>query len=143
MMMVSMSMQNINREATRKNVEEWLESVRLYRRIGVVRRETQTTRSYEARYHGTTNTVSKAAEAAAVWNVDQDQKLAEREQRLIRAMEQLAPVERELVQLRYLEGETFDYTVYGELHISERKYYRVKWQALFKLALMLGIEEYL
>ncbi|MFC6546830.1 hypothetical protein [Cohnella cellulosilytica] len=44
-----------------------------------------------------------------------------------RAVERLGRMERRLIELRYLDDEgVFDYQVSGEMHLSERKYYRSK-----------------
>ncbi len=58
----------IDRKQTKKNVEEVLESVRLYKQIGFVRREMKTTPVYTPRYHGQTYSVGKPAEETALWN---------------------------------------------------------------------------
>ncbi|NMH72798.1 hypothetical protein HF078_06920 [Bacillus sp. RO2] len=44
---------------------------------------------------------------------------------------------------RYLEeDEVFDYEIYNELGMSERRYYRFKGRIFYKLAFILRIELY-
>lgn len=131
----------VDRVATRRRVEDELERVRLYRKIGIIRREVSTTVRYEARMHGPTNKVGKVTENTAVWNVDREADLERRSMLLDKALSCLGEMERELIARRYLESEDmFDYLICGELGISERKYRRVKAAALYKLALALNLE---
>ncbi|AWB46973.1 ArpU family transcriptional regulator [Paenibacillus sp. CAA11] len=131
----------INREATRRRVENELGRIRMYRRMGSVRREAATTASYEARLHGATNRVSKPSETVAIWNVDKETELARRSQMMDKALACLNELERELIMKRYLEtDDTYDYLICGDLGVSERKYRRVKAAAIAKLAWALQLE---
>jgi len=131
----------IDKEATRRRVEEHLETVRIYRQIGFVRREMKVTSSLEPRYHGPTNAVRRPAEDVAVWNVDTEERMREMADQVERAVGRLGELERQIIEKRYLKDEeVYDYNVYSELHMSERKYYRLKSKALFKLAFMLRLE---
>lgn len=131
----------VNNEATRKRVEEELETVRIYKRIGMIRREVGTISRYEPRLHGSTNAISKTTENTAVWNVDREQVMESKVVMLDKALLCLNEMERELIRLRYLDtDDTYDYLVCGDLGVSERKYRRVKAQAMYKLALALRLE---
>ncbi|MTV47745.1 ArpU family transcriptional regulator [Heliobacillus mobilis] len=133
----------IDREATRKKVEEALETARIYKQIGFVRREMKQTPSYEPRFHGATNAVGKPAEECAVWNVDTEERLRSLTERVEQAVSRLGRTEREIIEKRYLEDEeTFDYQVWSEIGMSERTYYRAKSRAFYKLAFMLCLEVY-
>jgi phage transcriptional regulator, ArpU family len=132
----------IDRETTRQRVEEYLETARIYRQIGFVRREMKVTASLEPRYHGPTNIVGKPAEEVAVWNADTEERMREITERVERAVGRLGKLEREIIQMRYLEDDVYDYNVYSELHLSERKYYRLKSKAIYKLAFMLRLEAF-
>lgn len=133
----------IDREATRKRVEEALETARVYKQIGSVRRESTLTMSYEPRYHGDTKAVGKPTEEVAVWNVDMEKRIQEITERVEKAVSRLGYREREIIQKRYLEDEdAADYLVYTELGMSERQYYRIKARAFYKLAFMLRLEVY-
>lgn len=134
----------IDREATRKRVEEHLETARIFKQIGFVRRDMKNTTSYGPRYHGATNTVSKPAEDVAAWNVDTEEHLKEIQERVERAVKRLGRLERDIIEKRYLEDEeVYDYNVFTELHMSERKYYRLKSKAIYKLAFMLRLEVFI
>jgi ArpU family phage transcriptional regulator len=131
----------IDKEATRRRVEQYLETARIYRQIGFVRREMKVTATLEPRYHAKTNAVGKPAEKTAVWNVDNEARIRDIEERVEHAVARLGSLEKQIIEKRYLGDEdVFDYDVYTELHLSERKYYRLKSKALFKLAYMLHLE---
>lgn len=133
----------IDRAATRQAVEERLESARIYKQLGFVRRETKVTATYELREGGMTNTVSKVAENAAVYNVDTEARLQQQQEQVERAVSRLSPTERQIIEKRYLEeDEVYDYNVYNEIGVSESKYYRLKSSALLKLAFALCLEVY-
>ena len=133
----------IDREATRKRVEEALETARVYKQIGFVRKVMNSTMSYDPRFHGATNKINRPVEDTAVWNVDTERHMQEVTERVERAVSRLSYREREIIRKRYLEDEdTADYLVFTELGMSERQYYRVKARAFYKLAFMLRLEVY-
>lgn len=131
----------IDRKETQKKVEEVLESVRIYKQIGFIRREMKTTPAYTPRYHGQTYDVGSPAEDTALWNVEHEQEIENLEMNLDRALLRLSRIEREVIQKRYLEEEgSYDYIVHDELGMSARTYGRVKSRAFYKLAFMLRLE---
>lgn len=131
----------IDRKETQKKVEEVLESVRIYKQIGFIRREMKTTPAYTPRYHGQTYDVGSPAEDTALWNVEHEQEIENLEMNLDRALLRLSRIEREVIQKRYLEEEGFyDYMIHDELGMSARTYGRVKSRAFYKLAFMLRLE---
>ncbi|MFD0682389.1 MULTISPECIES: ArpU family phage packaging/lysis transcriptional regulator [unclassified Paenibacillus] len=133
----------IDREATRQAVEERLESARIYKQLGFVRRETKMTASYELREGGSTNIISRAAENAAVYNVDTENRMKEQQEQVDRAVARLGRTERKIIEMRYMEDdEVFDYNVYNEIHIGSTKYYELKSRAIYKLAFALCLEVY-
>ncbi|MDH2334268.1 ArpU family phage packaging/lysis transcriptional regulator [Paenibacillus polymyxa] len=128
-------------EQTRRQVEEHLETVRIYRQMGLIRREVSNTPSYEPRFHGNTNAISKPAESAAVWNVDKEAELEQKSILLDKAMLRLSRKESELLRRRYLEDEdVYDYNVCSDMHMGERTFRRIKARALYKLAFGLRLE---
>ncbi|MCZ8513465.1 ArpU family transcriptional regulator [Paenibacillus filicis] len=134
----------INKAETRRAVEERLESARIYKQIGFIRRETRTTAFYEAREHGTTNMLSNPTENIALWNVKKEERLREEQEQVEMAISMLGEVERQIIEKRYMvDDEVFDYNVIMEMHLSERKYYRLKLRAILKLAFALRLEVYL
>ncbi|OMF31369.1 ArpU family phage packaging/lysis transcriptional regulator [Paenibacillus sp. FSL H8-0259] len=131
----------IDEKETRRRVEEHLETIRLYRQIGFVRRQAALTASPEPRYHGSTNAISRTTENIAIWNTDRGAELEQQSKLLDMAMERLKKSEREIIQLRYLEYEDeYDSILCGELGMSDRKYRRIKSRAIYVLACALGLE---
>jgi len=143
---MSMSVQmtflpKIDRKATQKNVEKVLETVRIYKQIGFVRREMSNTPSYELRFHGQTNKINDPAAECAIWNVDQEEKLRTLAEKVDRALNRLSPTQREIIRRRYLESEgALDYLICGEMGLSKRTYEREKARAFYLMALMLRLE---
>lgn len=131
----------IDETETRRRVEEYLETVRVYRQIGFVRRQAAMTASPEPRYHGTTNAISRQTENIAIWNTDRAAELEQQSKLLDLAMGRLKKSEREIIQRRYLDYEDeYDSILCGELGMSERKYRRVKSRGIYVLACALGLE---
>lgn len=134
----------INREETRKRTERELETARIYKKIGFVRREIKNTPNYEPREHQGTNAISKPCEDVAVWNVDNELRLRQAYDRVQRGLNGLKPVKRRIIEMRYLEDDDVtDYQVYMELNLSERSYYRRKSSALYEMAFAMGLEVYI
>ncbi|RAU93205.1 ArpU family phage packaging/lysis transcriptional regulator [Paenibacillus sp. YN15] len=134
----------INMDETRRRVEERLETARVYKYLGIVRREVRMTSGTEPRYHGATNRIGKATEAAAVWNADQEERMRTAYEDVERAVGSLPDKQGEIIRLRYLsslDGE-MDFQVCQEVHLSERTYRRVKAKAIVNLALALRLEEW-
>ncbi len=131
----------IDRKATQKRVEEVLETARIYKQIGFVRREMKSTPSYSPRFHGQTNEIGAPVEDSAVWNTDQEERIRVLTERVEWAVTKLAKKEREIIKMRYLEEEDgFDYLISQDLNMSERTYRRIKARAFYKLAFMLKLE---
>ncbi|MED0676735.1 ArpU family phage packaging/lysis transcriptional regulator [Aneurinibacillus thermoaerophilus] len=108
--------------------------------IGFVRREIGMTPAYEAWYHGATNKTSDQVAECATWNVDEEERIRQLTERVEWAVSRLSKKEEEIIRKRYLEDESFDYIVAGEVGLSERTYTRVKARAFYKLAFMLKLE---
>ncbi|MEN1934213.1 ArpU family phage packaging/lysis transcriptional regulator [Paenibacillus sp. 102] len=141
----------IDRNATQERLEGVLESVRIYRQFGMIRREMKVTPSYEVRYHGPTLEVGNPLEDVALANVQQSQReewLEKMSFRIDQALSRFcnSPTgknQREIITKRYLEDEDVcDYMVYNEIGMSERTYRRVKARAFYKLAFALRLEVY-
>lgn len=131
----------IDRNATRKRVEGVLETARIYRHIGFIRRETKVISGYEPRFHGSTNKIGKVTEQAAVYNADTEEKLRQLSEELEQALLCLESKEQEIIRKRYLQRECdYDFLLCHEVNLSERTYRRVKARAIEKLAYMLRLE---
>ncbi|KEO82999.1 ArpU family phage packaging/lysis transcriptional regulator [Tumebacillus flagellatus] len=135
---------NIEPKKTRARVEGILESCRLYMQIGYhPGHETRTTARYSLTPSSVTNTFHSSTESIAQKNVDEERRRRELVESVWAAVEMLNDVEKQIVKMRYLEDDdALDYIVFGELNLSERKYYRVKARAFLKLALAMGVAVY-
>lgn len=131
----------INRKETQRKVEEALETARIYKQIGFVRREVSNTPSYAPRFHGQTNKTSSPAEECATWNVDEEDRVRKLTERVDWAVSRLSAKQRRIIQKCYLESEdALDYVVCGELNMSKRTFEREKPVAIYMIALMLRLE---
>lgn len=131
----------IDRKETQRRVEEALETARIYKQIGFVRREISNTPSYEPRFHGQTNKTNAPAEECATWNVDEEERVKKLTERVEWAVSRLSAKQRKIIQKCYLESEdALDYVVCGELNMSKRTFEREKPRAVYMMALMLKLE---
>ncbi|WP_419719466.1 ArpU family phage packaging/lysis transcriptional regulator [Bacillus toyonensis] len=141
----------IDRTATQEKLEGILESVRIYRQFGMIRKEMKVTPSYEVREHGPTHTVGKPLEDVAIANLQQ----SEREEwlelisfRIDQFLNRLGNgsagrIQRDIISKRYLEEEDVcDYMIYNEIGMAERTYRRWKSRAFYNLAFALRLEVY-
>ncbi|OUA58568.1 ArpU family phage packaging/lysis transcriptional regulator [Bacillus thuringiensis] len=139
----------INRAATQEELEGLLESVRIYRQFGMMRKEMKVTPSYEIREHGPTHAVGKPLEDVAMANIQQSKREEWLEIMSVRIDQFLnrlgntraGNIQRDIICKRYLEEEDVcDYMVYNEIGMSERTYRRWKSKAFYKLAFALNLE---
>ncbi|MEK4512273.1 ArpU family phage packaging/lysis transcriptional regulator [Paenibacillus sp. FSL K6-2524] len=131
----------IDQAATRAAVEERLEEVRQYRQIGFIRQEAVITASYEPKFHGPTNAISKPTETIAIRNVDKEAELREKSELLDKAMSKLSSPQREVIERSFLDNEgEYDFISCGEMGISDRTYRRIKASAIQILAAAMRLE---
>ncbi|PEF03353.1 ArpU family transcriptional regulator [Bacillus thuringiensis] len=141
----------IDRTATQEKLEGVLESVRIYRQFGMIRKEMKVTPSYEVREHGPTHTIGKPLEDVAIANLQQ----SEHEEwlelisfRIDQFLNRLGNgsagrIQRDIISKRYLEEEDVcDYMIYNEIGMAERTYRRWKSRAFYNLAFALRLEVY-
>lgn len=138
------SLPEIDREPTRDRVEGALETCRLYMQIGYHPEiEAKTTPAYNMFPASQTNAFHSSTESTAQKNVDEEKRRKEHVERVIAAVNRLGHLEKKIITERYLvDDDIVDYSVWPELNLSERKYYRIKARAFYKLALMLKLEVY-
>ncbi|NBI31248.1 ArpU family phage packaging/lysis transcriptional regulator [Chengkuizengella marina] len=138
---VCFDLPKLDQKATRKKVLKVLRIAREYKQVGFVRKTIQTTPSYALREHGNTYAISKQVEDVGIWNVDRETVMKKAYEAVQLSLPRLYEKERQIIVRRYLEREDVcDLEIYTALHMSERKYYRMKLQAFNKLAYMLRIE---
>lgn len=133
---------SIDRNATRKAVESALEKYRilLLRQYDNLPKITQ---SYSIIPPSNTNKFHSSTEDTAIKNVELEREMNQYLNRMIHAVNRLTQWERAIIIKRYMDEEdVYDYEIYNDIGMSERKYYRVKARAFYKLAFSLKIEVY-
>jgi ArpU family phage transcriptional regulator len=131
----------IDRELTKTAVEGALEKYMIYLLMEPEERMPKVTQSFSLIPPAPSNQFHSSTEDAAVNYLDEVKERQDYLQRIRKAVNRLAIQERGIIINRYMNQEdVFDYEVYNELGMSERKYYRVKGRAFYKLAFMLKIE---
>jgi ArpU family phage transcriptional regulator len=133
----------IDREKTKVAVESALEKYRFYLLTVPEERLPKVTASYSLVPPSTNSEYVSSTERAVVEKVDFEQERDRYLERIVRGVNRLSKLEREVIYKRYLEeGEIFDYEIYNEIGMSERRYYRLKARVFYKLAFILRIEVY-
>ncbi|EJW14745.1 ArpU family phage packaging/lysis transcriptional regulator [Paenibacillus alvei] len=138
-----LSMFKLDEKETWRRVEERLESARLFKRFGFIRREAKVTATYSDMPRSNTNVTSDQTADLSVYNVDREEQLQREYDQVMRAVGRLARIQRRIIELRYLgEEDVYDVNVYVELNMSERAYYYAKSKAIHRLAFALRLEVY-
>ncbi len=133
----------IDRDTTKKLVEAALEKYRIYLLTQSLDNQPKVTQSFSIVPPTNTNKFRSSTEDAAIRNADYDRERSEYIKRIFTAVNRLNYWERAIIIRRYmLEDDVYDYELYNEMGMSERKYYRIKAKAFYKLAFALGIESY-
>jgi len=131
----------LNERETWRRVEERLESARLYKRFGFIRREAKITAVYSdmPRSGGTSDQTADIS----IYNVDREELLQQQYDQVMRAVGRLSKIQRRIIEERYLGDEdVIDINVYVNMHMSERSYYYAKAKAMYRLAYALRLEAY-
>lgn len=130
---------------TKKIVKNILSRYKFLSEFTPVRHMPKSTQSFNMTPVGTNRDLN-AIEAAADKNIKQEQLIKEKE-KLIAAVDAgidtLEEDERYIVEENMLKIDKVpDVLIYTDLHMSKTVYYRIKKQALVKLAFSLGLEVY-
>lgn len=131
----------LNESETWRRVEERLESARLYKRFGFIRREAKITAVYSdmPRSGGTSDQTADIS----IYNVDREELLQQQYDQVMAAVSVLSKTQRRIIEERYLGDEdVIDINVYVNMHMSERSYYYAKAKAMYRLAYALRLEAY-
>lgn len=134
----------LDRKATQKAVESTLAKYRLFKYLTFDEREASTTASYELQ-EGKGSGISDQTAQVAISNADEQKKRKEFCEWIERAVKRLPPMERFLIERRYMREDAeymTDYKVYCfefQPPISERTYAKIRWKAFYKLALNLNV----
>ncbi len=133
----------INREETKLAVENALERYRIYMLTQPEDLQPKTTQQFSFIPLSNTNAFHSSTEQAAVQNVDREIERRNYIKKIQNAINRLGYLERAILILRYMDREEkYDYEVYNQLGMSERKYYRVKGTLFYNFAFALRIEVY-
>ncbi|MGF7046379.1 ArpU family phage transcriptional regulator [Paenibacillus sp. DS2015] len=133
----------IDEDATFDKLEKELKTAFLYKRLGFNRREAVTTPSYEVNESGTNSarTISKQTENIAIHNIDGEDRSKQTYERVTYAIGRLKHVHQRIITTRFMtEPEPSDLSVWLDLNLSERTYYRIKIEAMSELAYALRLE---
>lgn len=142
-MQMTFNLPEIDREATKRIVETTLENYRMYLLMDPEDMQPKVTSSFKLTPPTNTNKFHSTTEDVAIKRIEMDIKRRRVIRSIERAVNRLNYEERTAIIKRYLTDEdVFDYEVYNELGYSERKYYRIKSRAFYKLAFILRIEVY-
>jgi ArpU family phage transcriptional regulator len=137
---ISMSIYQIDEEATKDAVEKYLGEAREYQVTEYIPLEQKTTPSYEPRYHGNTNTVSSPVENIALKNIEEQESRRKHIDRAERAISRLGSRHQKLIRVRFLDDDyVSDTDAAMELGYSDRHYRRMKSLAIYRLAGILGL----
>lgn len=133
----------IDRDLTKKNVEKALEEYQIMLLMNPEELEPKVTASFQLAPSAPTNEFSSTTEDTAIRRIDQKLKVEKYIRKIMAAVNRLNYPERTIIIKRYLNSDdVYDYEVYNKLGFSERKYYRIKARAFYKLAFILKIEVY-
>lgn len=142
---MSFELPELDRKATQAKVEENLERYRLFKYLTFEEREASITASSEVRYHGPTNQTIDQTATIAIYNADEQEKRKAFCERIERAVKRLPPMERFLIEARYMSDDSdylTDHSVYCfkfQPPISPPTYAKIRWKAFYRLALNLNI----
>lgn len=136
----------LDRKKTKEAVEAALEKYRICKYLTFDEREAKVTPNYEPQEGGRSNRISDQTGEVATHNVDEHERRRRYCERIERAVRRLPPMERFLLQERYM-GEDAQYITDQAVFyhrfdppISAPKYAEIRWRAFYKLALDLKIE---
>lgn len=133
----------INRDETKKNVESALEKYQIMLLMDPEECEPKITASFRLAPSAPTNEFNSTTENVALKKIEITERRRKYVEKIRRAVNRLNYQERTVIIDRYLnEDDVYDYEVYNRLGFSERKYYRIKARAFYKLAFILKIEIY-
>jgi ArpU family phage transcriptional regulator len=143
---ISFDLPELDRKKTKEAVEDALATYRMFKYLTYEEHEATTTASYTERLHGPTNETSDQTADVAIGNVSDLENRKNYCTRIERAVKRLPPMERLLIEKRYMGDDAeyiTDHAVYTfrfDPPISEGTYSKIRWRAFYKLALNLKIE---
>lgn len=136
-------LQNIDGEATQKEIENVFRQYRTYMLTTPDDFMPSITAKYTLEMPSFSNIKQSAVEGAAIEWVVKEKEHERFFSWFNRGLCRLTSIERRIITLAFLESEPmYNYEIYTELRMSKSKYYRIRNRALYKLAMGLGVEVY-
>jgi ArpU family phage transcriptional regulator len=133
----------IDREKTKAAVESALEKYRFFLLTVPEDKLPKVTATYSLVPPSFSNEFHSSTEQAVMDRIELDIARTKHIEWVLRGVNRLSKMEREIIYKRYLEDEEiFDYELYNEIGMSERRYYRLKARIFYKLAFILKVEVY-
>ncbi|WP_433595146.1 ArpU family phage packaging/lysis transcriptional regulator [Lysinibacillus xylanilyticus] len=136
-------LKNIDGKATQKSIEATLRQYRTFMLTTPDQFMPSVTAKYTLEMPTFSNVKHSSVETVAIKSVNHKQDCERFFTWFNGGLNKLTVIERRLITLAYLEIEPmYNYEICMELNVSERKFYRMRTKALYKLALALGKEVY-
>jgi len=133
----------IDEKKTKLALELALEKYRKYLVTLPVDKMPTITASYTLAPPSNTNVVSSKTENAAIERVEFELERTNYMKSIMDALSTLKPEERTIMIERYLKEEvSYDIDIWTELNIGKTKYYKLKYQAMLRMAFALKVEVY-
>ncbi|MFJ7408088.1 MULTISPECIES: ArpU family phage packaging/lysis transcriptional regulator [unclassified Lysinibacillus] len=135
----------LDRKATQAAVERELVRYRIFKYLTFEEKEAATTSKLDDIGGGKSNLTSDQTGSVAIYNVDEQSERRKYCDRVERAVKRLPPMERFLIETRYMADDAeylTDMKVYCfkfQPPISPPTYDKIRWKAFYKLALDLNI----
>lgn len=134
---------NVDREATQKNLEKVFRQYRTYMLTTTEDLLPKITTKYTLEMPNFSLYKSSSTENAAIQKSSFSEDYTKFMNWFNRGFNRLNKIERQIIQLSNLvENPLHNYEIYAKLNLSERTFYRMKSNALYKLALFLGVIVY-
>lgn len=136
-------LKNIDRSATQKAVEKVFRQYRTYMLTTTEDLMPKLTTKYTLEMPNFSNVKSSKTENAAIKLASFSEEYERFMNWFNRGFNRLNKIERQIITLSNLEENPLhNYEIYAKLNLSERTFYRIKSNALYKLALFLGVIVY-
>lgn len=133
----------IDPDETKRNVESLLEKNQMYLLMDPEDMQPKITSTFQLTPPSNMNAFHSSTEDTAIQRIELDMKRKSLIKKVLNAVNRLNYEERSVIIKRYFgQDDVFDYEVYNNLGFSERKYYRVKSRAFYKIAFYLRLEVY-
>lgn len=136
-------LKNIDRSATQKAVEKVFRQYRTYMLTTTEDLMPKLTTKYTLEMPNFSNVKSSKTENAAINLASFSEEYEKFMNWFNKGFNRLNKIERQIITLSNLEENPLhNYEIYAKLNLSERTFYRMKSNALYKLALFLGVIVY-